>query len=126
MKICFPVTVANGIESEVYGHFGSAPAFVFVETESNAITALENSHSDHEHGACNPLKTIGNQNIDALVVSGIGYGALSKLHQAGIKVFQALAPTVQENITMLKAQNLPEFTLQNTCAGHGHGGGCGH
>jgi hypothetical protein len=27
---------------------------------------------------------------------------------------------------MLKNQNLPEFTLQHTCAGHGHGGGCGH
>jgi hypothetical protein len=27
---------------------------------------------------------------------------------------------------MLKNQSLSELTLQHTCAGHGHGGGCGH
>jgi len=26
----------------------------------------------------------------------------------------------------LKEGGLLEFTPQNTCAGHGHGGGCGH
>lgn len=25
MKVCFPVAEVNGIASEVYGHFGSAP-----------------------------------------------------------------------------------------------------
>lgn len=35
MKICFPVSKVNGMESEVYGHFGSAPSFVVIDTEFN-------------------------------------------------------------------------------------------
>lgn len=126
MKVCFPVLKAEGLGSEVYGHFGSAPAFLVIETESNRMTTINNGDQHHEHGACNPLKALNNQEVDAIVVGGIGAGALSRLNQLGIKVFQAGAPMVKENIEMLKAQNLLEFTLQHTCSGHGHGAGCGH
>jgi len=126
MKVCFPVGKAEGLESKVYGHFGSAPVFIAVDTENNNVTIINNSDQHHAHGACNPLKALNDQTVDAIVVGGIGAGALSRLNQLGIKVFQAQAQTVRENIQMLKDQNLPEFTLQHTCAGHGHGGGCGH
>ena len=126
MKVCFPVAEVNGIASEVYGHFGSAPAFIIVETNDNKVTTINNNDQHHAHGACNPLKKFNNHQVDALVVAGIGMGALNVLNQSGIKVFQAQAPTVRENIALLKAGNLPEFTSQHTCAGHGHGGGCGH
>jgi predicted Fe-Mo cluster-binding NifX family protein len=126
MKICFPVSKLNGLESEVYGHFGSAPVFVIVDTEDDKITSINNNDQHHAHGACNPLKALNNQKVEAIVVGGIGAGALSRLNQLGIKVFQAQAQTVRENIQMLKNQNLPEVTLQHTCAGHGHSGGCGH
>ena len=126
MKVCFPVLKAEGMKSEVYGHFGSAPAFIVVETDSNDVTTINNNDQHHAHGACNPIKALNNQKVDAIVVGGIGAGALIKLNQQGIKVFQAQAQTVRENIQMLKGQNLPESPLQHTCAGHGHGGGCGH
>lgn len=126
MKVCFPVSEANGVASEVYGHFGSAPAFVIVETENNAVTIINNKEEHHGHGACNPLKKFNNHQIDALVVGGIGMGALNVLTQSGIKVYHAQSPIVHENITLLNAGNLPEFAPQHTCAGHGHGGGCGH
>jgi predicted Fe-Mo cluster-binding NifX family protein len=116
----------NGLESEVYGHFGSAPVFMVVDTKSSDVAVIQNRDKEHEHGACNPLKALNNEHIDAIVVGGIGAGALNKLNQQGIKVFQAQAQTVKENIKMLSVQNLPEFTMQNTCAGHGHGMGCGH
>jgi predicted Fe-Mo cluster-binding NifX family protein len=126
MKVCFPVLKAEGMKSEVYGHFGSAPAFIVVETDSNDVTTINNNDQHHAHGACNPIKALNNQQVDAIVVGGIGAGALIKLNQQGIKVFQAQGQTVRENIQMLKDQDLPEFTLQRTCAGHGHGMGCGH
>jgi len=126
MKVCFPVGKAEGLESKVYGHFGSAPVFIVVDTENNNVTIINNNDQHHAHGACNPMKALNDQTVDAIVVGGIGAGALSRLNQIGIKVFQAQTQTVRENIQMLKDQNLPEFTLQHTCAGHGHGGGCGH
>jgi predicted Fe-Mo cluster-binding NifX family protein len=126
MKICFPVSAANGVDSEVYGHFGSAPAFIIVETDESRVTTINNRDQHHAHGACNPLKALNNQKVDAIVVGGIGAGALNKLNQQGMKVFQARAQTVNENIQLLLEQKLPEFTMQHTCAGHGQGGGCGH
>jgi len=125
MKVCFPVLKAEGLDSEVYGHFGFAPVFIVVETDNNAVITINNKDQHHAHGACNPLKALNDKHVDAIVVGGIGAGALTKLNQQGIKVFQAQAQTVRENIQILKDQDLPELTLQHTCAGHGHDGGCG-
>ena len=126
MKVCFPVEDAKGVDSEVYGHFGSAPVFIIVDTKDNQVTTINNKDQHHAHGACNPLKALDNQNVDAIVVGGIGAGALTKLNQQGIKVFRAEAQKVKENIGLLKGGGLPEFTMQHTCAGHGHIKGCGH
>lgn len=126
MKVCFPVAEAEGVDSEVYGHFGSAPVFIIVDTKDNNVTTINNKDQHHAHGACNPLKALNNQHIDAIIVGGIGAGALTKLNQQGIKVFQAQAQKVKENIKLLKDHTLPEFTMQHTCAGHGHGISCGH
>ncbi len=126
MKVCFPVSKLEGMESKVYGHFGSAPVFVVVDTVNNDVTTINNGDQHHAHGACNPLKALDNQHVDAIVVAGIGGGALNRLNQSGIKVFQAQAPTVRENILLLRDRSLPEFAMQHTCAGHGHIKGCGH
>lgn len=126
MKICFPVLKADGLESEVYGHFGSAPVFLFVETDGNNVTIINNKDQHHAHGACNPMKALDNQKVDAVVVGGIGAGALSRLNQLGIKIFQAQALTVKENMAMLKTRTLPEFTLSHCCPGHGNTLGCKH
>jgi len=37
MKVGFPVELDEGMESKVYGHFGSAPAFVVVDTEKKEV-----------------------------------------------------------------------------------------
>lgn len=126
MKVCFPVAEEEGLNSEVYGHFGSAPVFIIVDTKDNHVTTINNKDQHHAHGACNPLKALNNQQVDAIVVGGIGAGALTKLNQQGIKVFRAQAQKVKENIKLLKDHILTEFTMQHTCAGHGHGISCGH
>jgi len=126
MKICFPVVEANGIDSEVHGHFGSATAFIVVESEGSDVETIHNPDQQHEHGACNPLQKFNNHKIDALVVAGIGGGALNKLNQAGIRVFKAISPSVKENIRLLQSQALPEFTVSQCCPGHGQNMGCQH
>ena len=126
MKVCFPVLKKEGMESKVYGHFGSAPAFLIVDTEDNAPAAVMNKDQHHAHGMCNPVKALDNQQVDAIVVGGIGRGALEKLQQMGIKVFQAKASTIKENLDLVMKDQLDEFTELHTCSGHGHGKGCGH
>jgi predicted Fe-Mo cluster-binding NifX family protein len=59
MKVCFPVMEQQGLESQVYGHFGSAPGFIVVDMITSELTAINNSDQIHEHGACNPVAGLG-------------------------------------------------------------------
>ena len=126
MKVCFPVEKDEGMESTVYNHFGSAPAFVVVDTEAGQAVTVNNADLDHVHGACNPIMAIGTQAVDAVVVGGIGAGAIRGLNSRGIKVFGSVASTVKENLDMLRTNGLPELNMQHACGGHGQQGGCAH
>ena len=124
MKVCFPVQKDEGVESQVYNHFGSAPVFIVVETEAKDVQRVNNSDKHHVHGACNPVMALGGQKVDALIVGGIGGGALMKLNAMGVKVYEAGSRTVKENLEMLKGNKLQELTMDHSC--RAHEGGCGH
>jgi predicted Fe-Mo cluster-binding NifX family protein len=126
MKICFPAQKNDGLDSAVYNHFGSAPIFVVVDTDTDNVTAINNRDQHHTHGACNPMKALDNQKVDAIVVGGIGAGALNRLNQMGIIVHRSQASTIRENLAMFASKTLPELTLQGCCGGHSNDGGCAH
>jgi len=128
MKVCFPIEVNQGLSSKVYGHFGSAQSFLIVDTLTSEITEISNKDQKHQHGACNPAKGLGGQQVDAIVVGGIGGGALHKLNNAGMQVFQAQRATIAENLELLGNNGLSEYMPGHTCEGHGngHSHGCSH
>ncbi|MBF0259422.1 MAG: NifB/NifX family molybdenum-iron cluster-binding protein [Desulfamplus sp.] len=127
MKVVFPSNSQLGLTGSVYNHFGSAPFFVLVDTETNGYEVLINEDKEHSHGNCQPLKAMGGATADVVVVGGIGAGALNKLASSGVKVFRAVEGSVQTNLEMLKENRLEKFTPKLTCISHGHGGGCsGH
>jgi predicted Fe-Mo cluster-binding NifX family protein len=125
MKVCFPVLKDEGIESIVYGHFGSAKAFVVVDTKTKNITTVKNNDEHHAHGMCSPIRAFDGNKVDVIVVEGIGAGALIKLNDSGIRVYKASAQSVKENIELFNNKQLPEFSMSHTCAGH-KGGECKH
>ncbi|MBS3918304.1 MAG: hypothetical protein KG012_05395 [Deltaproteobacteria bacterium] len=78
MKVGFAVQTNEGMESRVYDHFGSAPAFIIVDTEGKEVLTINNKDLHHLHGACNPIMALDGKSVDAMVVGGIGAGALTK------------------------------------------------
>jgi predicted Fe-Mo cluster-binding NifX family protein len=120
MKICFPVDNNNGLDSQVFGHFGSSPMFMVVNTETLEVTEISNQDVHHAHGACSPIRALGGQQVDAIVVGGIGAGALMGLNRAGLKVYQSQGATIAENLAWMAQVGLPEFTPGQVCGGHGH------
>ncbi len=126
MKLCFPVQRDEGVASAIYGHFGSAPLFVIVDTETNEVSAVANRDQHHVHGSCNPLKAIDQHHVDAVVVGGIGAGALTRLNQMGIRVYRAQLSTIRENVPLFISRKLSEYVPQECCGGHGHRGSCAH
>lgn len=128
MKIAFPTKENLGLESPIFNHFGSAPFFIVVDSETGKLDIIHNHDLNHQHGNCQPLVALGGTKVDAIVVGGIGGGALKKLMNEGITVFRAAEGTVSENMALYKSDKLPQFTMDQTCMGHGHGimGGCHH
>jgi predicted Fe-Mo cluster-binding NifX family protein len=124
MKVGFAVQLNEGMESAVYDHFGSAPAFIIVDTDLKQVSAVDNTNVHHAHGACNPIMALGGNRIDAMVVGGIGPGAIVKLNAMGVRVFRAGAATVGENLALLGDNRLQEISMNDSC--RRHGGQCGH
>ena len=119
MKIAIPVADYRGLESVVYGHFGSAPAFALVDSETMSVKAMGNQNQAHVHGACSPMKALAGARPDAVIVGGIGTGALLGLRAAGIKVYRAVGGTVAEAVRQFKTAELPEIEEDGACASHG-------
>lgn len=127
MKICFPVAEAGtGLEGAIFGHFGSAPVFVMVDTETAEVSELANSDAVHEHGGCSPLKALGGAKVDGIVVGGIGAGALGKLVSGGMLVYKSEGGSIRENLALLNAGQLKQFSPMFVCKGHSADGGCAH
>ena len=124
MKIGFAVQEDEGMESRVYNHFGSAPAFIIVDTVGKDVVTVNNKDLNHVHGACNPVMALDGKSVNAIVVGGIGAGAIVKLNAMGIKVYGAAASTVKENLALLTKGGLQELNRDNSC--RGHEGGCGN
>ncbi len=124
MNICVPVNELRDGQSSVCAHFGSAPAFVVVDTEANSYKSVvtEGGHM------CGAISTLQHEKVQALIVGGIGMGAINNLAAVGIQVFSAQHVTVEENIAAFKAGQLPLLTLDRACSqhGNGHGHGCGN
>jgi predicted Fe-Mo cluster-binding NifX family protein len=121
MRICIPTLDNRGLEGKVSGHFGSAPFFTVVDTESGACEIVSKEGHGHEHGGCAPVALLTPHNLDAVVCMGMGRGAIMKLDQAGIKVFVTESEQVSEVVTSAREGKLRQFSSQDACAGHQHG-----
>lgn len=120
MQICIPVVEDRGLESRVSAHFGSAPGFMIVDTESRNARLIGNSNQHHAHGMCQPLAALAGETVEGIVVGGIGMGALMKLQAAGITVYRAEHPTVGETLAAYTAGSLRPLGHDQACGGH-HG-----
>jgi predicted Fe-Mo cluster-binding NifX family protein len=121
MRICIPTMDDRGKEASPSDHFGSAPFFTFVDTDTGEYEAVRNGGASHVHGACQPLKFLGSRPVDAVVCRGLGRGAFARLAEAGVKVFVTLESDAQETVRALDDGRLRALTAEAAC--HGHDGG---
>jgi predicted Fe-Mo cluster-binding NifX family protein len=126
MKIAFPVQADQGLNSTIFGHFGSAPLFMILNNEDKTLERVGNNDAHHVHGQCQPIKALGGTEVDVVVVGGIGAGALMKLQSQGIKVLRAVEGSVKDNLELLLSGKLPEFSNNMTCGRHQDSNGCQH
>ncbi|NBF41600.1 MAG: hypothetical protein GVY14_14425 [Spirochaetes bacterium] len=120
MNICIPTAGHSGLNDTVYGHFGSAPYLTIIDTESEAISVIDNSNKEHGHGNCAPAAELVGRGVHAVACGGMGRRALARLNEAGIRVFLSGAATPAEAVQEIVTGSAQECGIEHACAGH-HG-----
>ncbi len=117
MKICIPTEEPMGLDSVAYGHFGSAPYFLIYDTETKEIEVINNNEAEHEQ--CNPVAPIRDKGVKALMVAGMGSGALQKFVALGINVYKIETGTkVRTIVENLDLDKMEQLVIDNCCQGH--------
>ncbi len=126
MKLCIPSRDDRGLESETVGHFGRAPYFTIVDTESGHIDSRPNPSCHTHPGVCQHVDTLRALGVDAVAGVGVGRRAWQGLHDAGIEVYASPAPRVGDVVEAVKAGTVDAMDESAACGGHRHGHGHGH
>ena len=100
-------------------HFGRAPTFTIVDTESGKVTVIENK-SDHMGGTGKPPEQIKGTGSNVVVCSGLGPSALTMLVSYGMHVFVGASGTARDAIDQFKNGSLKTATLESACKEHKH------
>lgn len=120
MLACIPTEGNSGITDTVCAHFGSAPFFTLVDTDTDEITVLPNQNAHHDHGTCHPMRTLADYAVTCIVCGGMGRRAVENLMAQGVRLYRAPSTSVADTVAGLKAGTLPEMDVRQACAGHGH------
>jgi len=120
MTICIPTAGPAGLTDTVYGHFGSAPYFTIVDTDSNHVSVVDRGSHEHEHGTCAPAADLIDGRVNAVACGGMGRKALARLTDAGIRVFLTRGSTPAAAVEEILTGVAEECTEEHACGGHGH------
>jgi predicted Fe-Mo cluster-binding NifX family protein len=113
-----PVLDANGMDSVVFGHFGSAPFFAVYDTDKQDVSFVNNNESEHEHGQCMPVAALQKIGAEAVLCKGMGMRAANLLLGAGIKPYLVEAETISGAISHYKEKNIRLLDANNSCQHH--------
>ena len=123
-RIAIPSMEQGGLGGVRAGHFGHCDVFTLVDVEGGKIkevTTLPNQA--HAQGGCMiPVNLLADNNVNALIVGGIGMRPLMGFRNAGINVYyDAERAEIQPVVEDLIAGDLPAIGDDQVC-----GGGQGH
>lgn len=119
-RIAVPSMEQGGIDGQRAGHFGHCDVFTLIDVEESKIkkiTTLPNQA--HVQGGCMvPVNLLAENNVNALIVGGIGMRPLMGFRQVGIDVFYdadriEIKPVVEDLIS----GTLPAIADDQVCGG---------
>jgi len=125
MRLCIPTQDDAGLAARISGHFGSAPWFTIVESESGVTHSVPNREHAHRPGTCDAAGSISKLKVDAVVASGLGRRAFQSIRAAGIPVYLTQSASVGEAIQEFNMDVLMPLLEEQACSG-GQGRGCHH
>jgi len=109
----------SGLSSSVGQHFGKVPDYAIMDTDSGALSFLENT-SEHRGGVGMPPELLAKAGVQVMLCAGLGPKAVDMLSSLGIHVFVGAKGTVGETLDAYNAGRLTRADHDNACQEHHH------
>ncbi len=119
MKICVPTSGRGGMDDSVSEHFGRAPTFTVVDTDTGGVHVVPNT-SEHMGGTGKPPEQIAKTGAKVLLCSGLGPKAVAMFESMEIAVYVGALGSVSDAIKLWEGGKLESATPDNACRDHHH------
>jgi len=104
MIVCI-TSAGRDLESAVHPSFGRTPYFLFVDTETSTVDAVENVPGAHGAGV-QAAQTVAEHGAKAVITGSVGPNAFSGLNAAGIEIFVGAAGTGNDALAAYRSGTL--------------------
>ncbi len=105
-RIAVPSNEKGGLDGVRAGHFGHCDVFTIIDVKDGKIENVSTiQNQGHVQGGCMvPVNLLAQNNVNALIVGGIGMRPLMGFNQVGINVYyeaerQEIKPVVEDLIS---------------------------
>jgi predicted Fe-Mo cluster-binding NifX family protein len=122
VRVCVPTLDDRGHEGALSQHFGSAPYFTLVDSETGHLDVIANPNRHHKPGLCQAAEKLGTLGVKAIICVGLGRHAFAGLNDSGISVFVTDARSVREAVDGFRNKRLQQLTEVDACHGGRHRG----
>ncbi|MEM4728835.1 MAG: NifB/NifX family molybdenum-iron cluster-binding protein [Thermoplasmata archaeon] len=119
MKVAVPTLGERGLDELVSEHFGRAPTFTIVDSETDEVKVIQN-RSEHMGGAGKPPEHLAREGVKVMLPSGMGPRALAMFKSLGIEVYMGARGTVSETLELWKRGRLLPASEETACREHRH------
>ena len=121
-RIAIPSMATGGLDGQRSGHFGHCDTFTLVDVKGGAIQQVSTiENQNHVQGGCMvPVNLLADNQVNALIVGGIGMRPLMGFRQVGIDVYHDdQRPEIRPVVEDLIAGKLNRIADDQVCGGGG-------
>jgi predicted Fe-Mo cluster-binding NifX family protein len=117
LRIAIPSEAPGGLAAQRSGHFGRCECFTMVDVVDGKIDEVAVlTNAPHVEGGCmSPVLALAENNVNAIVVDGIGGRPLMGFNQVGIAVHAGVGADVQTTVQAFIEGGLPVVGFDNAC-----------
>ncbi|WP_424353357.1 NifB/NifX family molybdenum-iron cluster-binding protein [Methanosarcina mazei] len=116
MKVCIPTKDNKGMDGTVEQHFGKAPTYTILDTETGEVSVIPNT-SEHMGGVDLPPEFLRKNGVEIMLCGGLGYKAVKMFESCGISVFVGAGGTVSGYNRSLESRSVQQCQCRKYLCG---------
>ncbi|MCD6118498.1 NifB/NifX family molybdenum-iron cluster-binding protein [bacterium] len=122
IRVAVPATESCGMSAKSSEHFGRCPYFAVVEvTDGKPAEVLMIENPPHQD-CFGPVNLLASQDVNAIIVQGIGMRPLLGFRSVGIEVYTGSGETVGDLMSEYTSGKLIQMDENGACSGGRHYG----